>query len=49
MSGRLNFPSEKKHHDKFFCIGGLRKGILWETTAIKEIREQAIEIANHIV
>lgn len=31
-----------------FCIGSLRKGILWETTSVSDIRMQAKEIANLI-
>lgn len=32
----------------FYCIGSLRKGILWETTAVSDIRMQAKEIAEEI-
>jgi uncharacterized NAD(P)/FAD-binding protein YdhS len=32
-----------------YAIGPLRKGSLWETTALREIRVQAQEVAEHIV
>lgn len=32
-----------------FALGGLRKGALWETLAIPEIRDQAADIARQIV
>jgi len=31
-----------------FTVGPTRKGLLWETTAVPEIREQAAELAHHI-
>lgn len=31
-----------------FCLGPMRKGRLWETTAIPEIRTQAFELADQI-
>jgi uncharacterized NAD(P)/FAD-binding protein YdhS len=31
-----------------WCIGPMRKAILWETTAIRELRQQAVEIAREI-
>lgn len=31
-----------------YCMGHLRKGTLWETTAVRELREQAREIAQTI-
>jgi len=32
----------------FYCMGHLRKGTLWETTAARELREQARDIAKVI-
>jgi uncharacterized NAD(P)/FAD-binding protein YdhS len=32
-----------------FAIGPVRKGKLWETTAVPELREQASNLAEHIV
>jgi len=32
-----------------FAIGPLRKGGLWETTAVPELRQQAYSLAEHIV
>jgi uncharacterized NAD(P)/FAD-binding protein YdhS len=32
-----------------YAIGPLRKGSLWESTALREIRVQAQEVAEHIV
>jgi uncharacterized NAD(P)/FAD-binding protein YdhS len=34
--------------NSFYAIGGLLRGLLWESTAIPEIREQAKIIADHI-
>jgi len=40
-------------HDKIeagiWCIGPMRKAALWETTALRELREQASELASLIV
>lgn len=32
-----------------FAIGPPRKGVLWETTTVAEIRQQAVEIAQYLV
>jgi len=32
-----------------FAIGPLRKGALWETTTVPEIRQQAVEVAQYLV
>jgi uncharacterized NAD(P)/FAD-binding protein YdhS len=34
---------------KIFALGPLRRGVLWETTAAREIRMQALQIATRIV
>jgi len=34
--------------DTLFAIGPLRRGALWETTAVPEIRTQAAELASHL-
>ena len=31
------------------AIGSLLKGVLWESTAVKELREQAVTISKHLV
>lgn len=31
-----------------YCLGPIRKGILWETTAVPELRKQAKEVADEI-
>jgi uncharacterized NAD(P)/FAD-binding protein YdhS len=36
-------------HDNLFTIGSLLKGVLWETTAVKELREQAAGLAAQLV
>ena len=36
-------------HDNLFTIGSLLKGVLWETTAVKELREQAVGLAAQLV
>ena len=35
--------------ERLIVIGPLRKGVLWETTAIPEIRVQAAEVAAHVL
>jgi uncharacterized NAD(P)/FAD-binding protein YdhS len=35
--------------DSLYTIGPLRKGTLWETTAVPEIRVQASQLASHLV
>ena len=32
-----------------WCVGPMRKAVLWETTALRELREQAAELASLIV
>jgi len=32
-----------------WCIGPMRKSVLWETTALRELREQASELASLIM
>ena len=34
---------------RFYAIGSLRRGNLWETTAMPEIREQAYDVARSVV
>jgi uncharacterized NAD(P)/FAD-binding protein YdhS len=38
-----------KPDKRLFAIGPLRKGTLWETTAVPEIRVQALDLADHIL
>jgi uncharacterized NAD(P)/FAD-binding protein YdhS len=38
-----------KVSDFFYAIGPVRKGCLWETTAVPEIRGQASQLADHLV
>lgn len=33
-------------HSALYALGSLRRGTLWETTAVRELRQQAGEIAN---
>ena len=35
--------------DRLWCIGPMRKSVLWETTALRELREQASELATLII
>ncbi len=35
--------------DSFYALGGLLRGLLWESTAMGEIRAQALTIAQHII
>ena len=37
-----------KKVESFYALGGLLRGLLWETTAMGEIRTQAVNIAVHI-
>ncbi|MGC4021906.1 MAG: FAD/NAD(P)-binding protein [Cyclobacteriaceae bacterium] len=41
----------KKHEivSSFFALGGLLRGLLWESTAMGEIRAQAMHIADQII
>ena len=32
-----------------YAMGALRKGRLWETIAVPEIREQAVEVARRLL
>lgn len=47
-SGRL-MNTDHQADPVFYCMGHLRKGTLWETTAARELREQAREMARNIV
>lgn len=38
-----------KSSRSLFTIGPTRKGLLWETTAVPEIRQQAEQLAGHLV
>jgi uncharacterized NAD(P)/FAD-binding protein YdhS len=40
---------EHERDDSFFAIGSLLRGLLWESTAIPEIRSQAKNIADQII
>jgi len=46
--GRLIGASGKSSAN-LYALGPLRKATLWETTAVPEIREQALELAERIV
>jgi len=45
--GQLLNPQGGKY-ENFYCLGTIRKGILWETTAMSEVRSQAKEVAQFI-
>jgi uncharacterized NAD(P)/FAD-binding protein YdhS len=34
---------------RMVVVGGLRRGALWETTAVPELREQAVCVADHLL
>ena len=36
------------HSERLFTLGPLLKGQLWETTAVRELRNQALDLARHI-
>jgi len=40
---------DDKIYNNIFVIGSLLKGELWETTAINELKKQAINISNNII
>ncbi len=44
VMGKGDFPS-----DNIFALGSLRKGDLWETTAVPELRKQAHDLALEII
>lgn len=48
-SGGCVLDSKNKPFENFFAIGPLRKNELWESTALKEIREQTGELTQRIL
>ncbi len=46
--GRI-INEQDKIEEGIWCIGPMRKAVLWETTALRELREQASELASLIV
>ncbi len=36
-------------HDRLFAIGPLTRGLFWESTAVPDLREQAVSLACHVV
>jgi len=41
--------AEGRPSDRLFAMGPMRRGELWETTAVLEIREQAAALARHLL
>ena len=41
--------SEGVASELFYTLGSPRKGILWETTAVREIRQQAVELSQELL
>ncbi len=41
--------SRHERHENIFALGSLLKGVLWESTAVKELREQAEMVAGGLV
>jgi len=46
--GRI-INEQDKIEEGIWCIGPMRSPVLWETTALRELREQASELASLIV
>ena len=46
--GRI-INEQDKIEEGLWCIGPMRKAVLWEITALRELREQASELASLIV
>lgn len=46
--GRI-INEQGKIEEGLWCIGPMRKSVLWETTALRELREQASELAKFLV
>jgi uncharacterized NAD(P)/FAD-binding protein YdhS len=46
--GRI-INAQGKIEEGLWCIGPMRKSVLWETTALRELREQAVELALLLV
>ncbi len=46
--GRI-INEQNQVEDGLWCIGPMRKSVLWETTALRELREQASELATLII
>jgi uncharacterized NAD(P)/FAD-binding protein YdhS len=47
-SGAL-IRSDGRIHDRLFAVGPMLKEQLWETTAVRELRTQAEELARHLL
>lgn len=47
-SGRL-IDALGRTHERLWTVGALRRGVLWETTAVPEIRAQAAELARRLI
>jgi uncharacterized NAD(P)/FAD-binding protein YdhS len=43
------FNSNHQRQENILALGSLLKGVLWESTAVKELREQAVNIAMQLV
>ncbi|MFZ2170852.1 MAG: FAD/NAD(P)-binding protein [Methylococcaceae bacterium] len=48
FEGRI-INDQDKIEEGIWCIGPMRKSVLWETTALRELREQATELVSLIV
>ncbi len=46
-SGALKLPSGDIS-SMFYALGPLRKGMLWESTAVPDIRQQCLELVRHL-
>jgi uncharacterized NAD(P)/FAD-binding protein YdhS len=47
-AGGALLDAQGREHETLFAIGPLRRGELWETTAVPEIRAQAHALARHL-
>jgi len=45
--GRL-IGTEASHGQRIFTLGPVLKGQLWESTAVRELRQQAADVARHV-
>jgi uncharacterized NAD(P)/FAD-binding protein YdhS len=48
VAGGALLDAAGREHESLFALGPLRRGELWETTAIPEIRTQAEALARHL-
>jgi uncharacterized NAD(P)/FAD-binding protein YdhS len=41
--------SNGRNHGRVFALGSMLRGMYWETTAVRELRQQAADLARHLI